>query len=48
MDYELIVAMSKNGVIGSNNKLPWHIPEDLRYFKAITMNSIIIMGRKTF
>lgn len=48
MDYELIVAMSKNGVIGLNNKLPWHIPEDLRYFKAITMNSILIMGRKTF
>ena len=48
MDYELIVAMSKNLVIGQNNTIPWHIPEDLKLFKDITMNSIIVMGRKTF
>lgn len=48
MDYELIVAMSKNLVIGKNNKIPWHVPEDLKFFKDITMNSILVMGRKTF
>lgn len=48
MDYELIVAMSKNCVIGHNNQIPWHIPEDLKMFKDITNNSIIVMGRKTF
>jgi dihydrofolate reductase len=48
MDYELIVAMSKNLVIGDNDKMPWHIQEDLKFFKDITMNSIIVMGRKTF
>jgi dihydrofolate reductase len=48
MNVECIVAMSKNGVIGNNNKIPWHIPEDLQYFKRITQNSVVIMGRKTF
>jgi dihydrofolate reductase len=48
MDYEIIVAMSKNRVIGHNHKMPWNIPEDLQFFKHITMNSIIVMGRKTF
>ena len=48
MDYELIVAMSKNCVIGHDNKIPWHIPEDLKMFRDITKNSIIVMGRKTF
>ena len=48
MDYELIVAMSENYVIGYNEQMPWHIPEDLKFFKRMTLNSIIVMGRKTF
>ena len=44
----MIVAMAENGVIGCDNQLPWHLPEDLRYFKATTMGKPIIMGRKTF
>lgn len=43
----LIVAMAANGVIGDNNKLPWHLPEDLAYFKEKTLNKPIIMGSKT-
>ncbi len=43
-----IVAMSENNCIGKNNDLPWHIPEDLKRFKAVTMGKPIIMGRKTF
>jgi dihydrofolate reductase len=44
----IIVAQDKNRAIGINNKLPWHLPEDLRYFKQVTMGKPIIMGRKTF
>lgn len=44
----LIVAVAKNGVIGCDNKLPWHIPEDLKWFKDNTMGKPMIMGRKTF
>ncbi len=44
----LIVASARNGVIGINNTLPWHLPEDLRRFKALTMGHHIIMGRKTY
>lgn len=43
-----IVAASENNVIGVENDLPWHIPEDLKYFKDKTSGKIIIMGRKTF
>jgi len=43
----LIVANSKNGVIGKDGHMPWNLPGDLRRFKKITANSIIIMGRKT-
>ncbi|WP_312098177.1 dihydrofolate reductase [Niallia sp.] len=43
----LIVAMDRNGVIGINNQLPWHLPEDLKYFKKITTGHPIVMGRKT-
>jgi dihydrofolate reductase len=43
-----ITAISKNRVIGKNNKLPWHLPEDLKYFREKTKNHILIMGRKTF
>ncbi|MDO8730880.1 MAG: dihydrofolate reductase [Candidatus Omnitrophota bacterium] len=44
----LIVAASRNGVIGANNKLPWHLPADLKRFKQLTMGYPILMGRKTF
>ncbi len=44
----LIVAMGKNRVIGKDNQMPWHLPADLKYFKATTMDKPIIMGRKTF
>jgi dihydrofolate reductase len=44
----LIVAASENGVIGKANQLPWHIPEDLKYFKMVTSGKTVIMGRKTF
>ena len=44
----LIVAMSQNSVIGLNNQLPWHIPEDLKNFRKITLNHCVIMGRKTY
>ncbi|MCE3011061.1 MAG: dihydrofolate reductase [Proteobacteria bacterium] len=40
--------MAKNRVIGSNNRLPWHYPEDLKFFKEKTKGKILIMGRKTF
>ena len=48
MKISLICAMATNGVIGRNNGLPWHLPEDLRYFKATTLGHAIIMGRKTW
>lgn len=47
MGITIIAAMSKNRIIGKNNKLPWHIPEDLKYFRAKTRNKPVIMGRKT-
>jgi len=43
----LIVARARNGVIGRNNQLPWHLPEDLAFFKRTTMGAPIVMGRKT-
>lgn len=44
----IIVATSKNNKIGINNSLPWHIPEDLKYFKEKTKGHTIVMGRKTY
>ena len=44
----LIVARGDNGVIGNKGTLPWHIPEDLKHFKKLTMGKPMIMGRKTF
>jgi len=44
----LVVARAQNGVIGRDGKLPWHIPADLKRFKALTMGSVMVMGRKTF
>ena len=43
-----IVAISKNGVIAVNGKMPWHIPSDLRWFKEMTSGESVVMGRKTF
>lgn len=48
MTIELIVAMSNNYAIGNNNKLLWHIPEDLRRFKELTSGHSVLMGRKTW
>lgn len=43
-----IVAMSSNRVIGKDGKLPWHLPEDLKFFKETTLGHTILMGRKTY
>jgi len=48
MKLSLIVAAAQNGVIGRDNQLPWHLPQDLKYFKANTLGKPIVMGRKTF
>jgi dihydrofolate reductase len=44
----IIAALARNDVIGLDNALPWHLPEDLKRFRALTMGHHIIMGRKTF
>ena len=44
----LIVAVADSGVIGRDNALPWHLPEDLKRFKRLTMGKPLVMGRKTF
>lgn len=44
----LIAALGRNGVIGIGNRLPWHLSEDLRHFKALTLGYPVLMGRKTF
>lgn len=44
----LIAAVAKNGVIGANGKLPWHLAEDMKHFKRLTLNHPIIMGRRTW
>lgn len=48
MEIAIIVAYAQNNVIGNNNKLLWHLPVDMRYFKNLTTGHIIIMGRKTY
>ncbi len=48
MSLFLIYARAANGAIGKNGKLPWHLPADLKRFKALTMDKPMIMGRKTF
>ena len=48
MKLSIIVAMAKNRVIGRQNRLPWHLPEDLKRFKKLTMGQPVIMGRKTY
>ena len=44
----IMVAVAENGVIGRDNALPWHLPEDMRYFRRVTMGKPVVMGRKTF
>lgn len=44
----LVVAMAQNGVIGKDGDLPWHLPVDLKHFKAVTLGKPIIMGRRTW
>jgi dihydrofolate reductase len=48
MRIAMIWAMASNGVIGRQNKLPWHLPNDLKYFKRLTSGKTVIMGRKTY
>ena len=48
MKLHLIFARAANGVIGRNNTLPWHLPEDLAHFKRTTLGCPVIMGRKTW
>jgi len=46
--FKAIAAMSLNRVIGAGNKIPWHLPEDFKWFKQMTTGNITVMGRKTF
>lgn len=46
--FKAIAAMSLNCVIGNGNQIPWHLPEDFKWFKATTTGHVIVMGRKTF
>ena len=48
MGWNLIFARARNGVIGRDNTLPWHLPEDLAHFKQTTLGQPVIMGRKTW
>ena len=48
MRVSIIVAVAKHRVIGKENKLPWHLPEDLKHFKELTMGHPVLMGRKTY
>lgn len=48
MIISLLVAMSRNRVIGRDNALPWHLPEDLKFFKRVTMGKPVVMGRTTY
>ncbi|GGI70021.1 type 3 dihydrofolate reductase [Shewanella gelidii] len=48
MRIAMIAAMANNRVIGKDNQMPWHLPEDLRHFKEKTLGKPIVMGRKTF
>ncbi|MBT1443636.1 type 3 dihydrofolate reductase [Shewanella sp. JM162201] len=48
MRIAMIAAMANNRVIGKDNQMPWHLPEDLKHFKAMTLGKPVVMGRKTF
>ena len=45
---QLVVARARNGIIGRDGSLPWHLPEDLKRFKKLTLGTAMVMGRKTF
>src|SRR5258708_24669112 len=44
----IIAAVARNGVIGRRNRMPWHLPEDLKRFRRLTLGHAVIMGRRTF
>ena len=46
--FKAIAAMSLNRVIGAGNRIPWHLPEDFKWFKQMTTGHVVVMGRKTF
>jgi dihydrofolate reductase len=46
--FKAIAAMSENRVIGSEGQIPWHLPDDFKWFKQVTMGQILVMGRKTY
>ncbi len=46
--FKAIAAMSLNRVIGAHGRIPWHLPEDFRWFKRLTIGHVLVMGRKTF
>ncbi|KPV41549.1 hypothetical protein AN478_03020 [Thiohalorhabdus denitrificans] len=48
MEITLLVAAAENGVIGRDNRMPWHLPADLRYFARVTKGGTLLMGRKTY
>jgi dihydrofolate reductase len=48
MKLAIVVAVARNGVIGSGNQLPWRLPDDLRRFKALTLGKPVLMGRRTY
>lgn len=48
MDVTMVAAVARNGVIGRDEDVPWHLPDDLRRFRAMTMGHTLVMGRRTF
>lgn len=48
MPISLIAAVAKNNCIGKDGRLPWHLPEDMKHFKDLTMGKVVLMGRKTW
>jgi dihydrofolate reductase len=48
LDIRAIAAMAANGIIGNNNSIPWNIPEEMAFFRKMTQNASVLMGRKTF
>ena len=48
MTVTIVAAIARNGVIGVDGGLPWHLPDDLRRFKALTMGHVLVMGRRTY